>query len=85
MPAVTFRHSTTQSSQNCGVLIASSTWTWRRVISVLAAGAGGSQPAGFQPGGGHPEAEGAGHHGDEVDHAQRDEGLGDARPTSADL
>ena len=30
MPALTLRHSTPHSSQNCGVFQAWSTWTWRR-------------------------------------------------------
>ena len=50
MPADTFMHSTIQISQNCGILKAFFTCTWRCVIMVLAAlMAGGVQPAGFQP------------------------------------
>ncbi len=53
IPADTFRHSTAQISQNCGVLMASFTCTWRCVTMVLLALAGdGVQPAGFQPAGG---------------------------------
>ena len=52
MPALTFRHSTTHTSQNCGVPQARFTCTWPCVIIVLACAAGGVQPAGFQPGGG---------------------------------
>ena len=53
MPADTFRHSTAQISQNCGVFSASFTCTWRCVTMVSFALAGeGAQPAGFQPVGG---------------------------------
>jgi hypothetical protein len=48
MPAVTFRHRTHQISQNCGVLNASSTCTWRVVIMLLPFAAAGVQPRGFQ-------------------------------------
>ena len=49
IPAVTFMQSTDQISQNCGVFSALSTWTCRVLIMLLAAGAGGVQPLGFQP------------------------------------
>src|SRR5882757_8631790 len=50
MPADTFRHSTHQISQNCGVLWASSRWTLALEIIALDL-AGGVQPSGFQFGG----------------------------------
>src|SRR5690349_5214511 len=50
MPAVTLKQSTTQSSQNCGVLIAFLADTWLRVIRTLSGFL--IQPAGFQPGAG---------------------------------
>ncbi len=50
MPAETFMHSTSHTSQNCGMPQMRFTWTWPRVIIVLLAStAGGVQPAGFQP------------------------------------
>lgn len=50
MPALTFMHSTIQISQNCGMPQTRFTCTWRWVIMVLPACAGGGvQPAGFQP------------------------------------
>src|SRR5262245_30783901 len=52
IPAVTLKQRTTQSSQNCGVLIASPGVTLCCVISVFAFSGGGTQPAGFQPSGG---------------------------------
>ena len=48
IPAVTFRHSTAQSSQNCGVLIASSALTWPVVIRVLEFLASDGSPGGSQ-------------------------------------
>ena len=47
MPAVTFMHSTTHSSQNCGVRQAASTATLAVVTSCFGC-AGAVQPAGFQ-------------------------------------
>ena len=47
MPADTFRHSTAQISQNCGVLCASLRWTLRLVIRRLAV-TGAVQPSGAQ-------------------------------------
>ena len=53
MPADTFMHSTTHTSQNWGMPQTFFTCTWRCVIMALAASvAGGVQPAGFQPLGG---------------------------------
>ena len=53
IPADTFRHSTAQTSQNCGVFHAVFTCTWPLVIiALLALAAGAVQPAGFQPVGG---------------------------------
>ena len=52
MPAVTLKHSTTQSSQNCGVLMALTADTFAVVISDFASAGFGSHPAGFQPSGG---------------------------------
>lgn len=53
MPAETFRHSTAQTSQNCGVFHAVFTWTWPLVIiALLAFFTGAVQPSGFQPVGG---------------------------------
>ena len=49
MPALTFMHSTSHTSQNCGIPQTFFTCTWRWVIMVLELGAGGVQPAGFQP------------------------------------
>src|SRR5215467_5473269 len=51
MPAETFRHSTHQTNQNCGVLCASFKCTWCCVIIALAL-LGGVQPSGCQPTGG---------------------------------
>src|SRR3954467_5208044 len=51
MPADTFRHSTHQISQNCGVLCASLRWTLAFEIIALAFD-GAVQPSGCQPGGG---------------------------------
>ena len=51
MPAETFMHSTTQISQNWGVLWASRRWTLPRVIMPPLA-SGGVQPSGAQPAGG---------------------------------
>src|SRR5918994_7952449 len=51
MPALTFMHSTTQRHQNCGVFHARSTPTLALVIIGLRYFSG-SQPSGFQPGGG---------------------------------
>src|ERR1022692_4803368 len=48
MPADTFKHSTHQISQNCGVLCASLRWTLFCEIIALAF-AGGVQPSGCQP------------------------------------
>src|ERR1700719_4188925 len=50
MPADTFKHSTHQISQNCGVLCALSRWTLLDEIIALAF-AGGVQPSGCQPAG----------------------------------
>src|SRR4029079_3844077 len=52
MPAVTLAHSTTQSSQNCGVLIALAAVTFAVVIMRRAVCASGVQPAGFHSGSG---------------------------------
>ncbi|MNR44065.1 hypothetical protein D3C85_1627620 [compost metagenome] len=53
MPAVTFRHSTSHTSQNCGTPQTRFTWTWPLVIiALLACLAGAVQPCGFQPVGG---------------------------------
>ena len=53
MPADTFMHSTSHTSQNCGMNQTLLTCTWRCVIMALFASAGGGvQPAGFQPAGG---------------------------------
>ena len=49
MPAVTLQNSTTQSSQNCFVLIALEAVTLPRVTSVRSAVCSGSQPSGRQP------------------------------------
>jgi hypothetical protein len=49
MPAVTLQHSTTQSSQNCGVRIALAAVTSARVIMRFSALCSGFQPAGRQP------------------------------------
>ena len=51
MPAVTFRQSTAHSSQNCGVLMASSAVTFAVVTSSCST-VRGTKPSGFQPGGG---------------------------------
>jgi len=51
MPAETFRHSTAQINQNCGVLCASSSATALCVIIARARAAGGVQPSGRQPSG----------------------------------
>src|ERR1700755_1402568 len=48
IPAVTLKHSTTQSSQNCGVLIALAAETWFWLIMALDLTVDGSQPAGDQ-------------------------------------
>ena len=48
MPAVTLKHSTTHSSQNCGVLIALRAETSLSLISEPTGCAVGSRPAGFQ-------------------------------------
>src|SRR5216684_4393064 len=48
MPADTFKHSTHQISQNCGVLCASLRWTLLLEIIALAL-TGGVQPSGCQP------------------------------------
>ena len=50
MPADTFKQSTHQISQNCGVLCALSRWTLCSVIIVFFS-LGGVQPSGRQPGG----------------------------------
>ena len=50
MPADTFKHSTHQISQNCGVLCASSRWTLCCEIIVLFS-LGGVQPSGRHPAG----------------------------------
>jgi hypothetical protein len=53
MPALTFMHSTSHTSQNCGMPQTFFTCTWRCVImALLVSAAGGVQPAGFQPVGG---------------------------------
>jgi hypothetical protein len=52
IPAVTLKHSTTQSSQNCGVRIASPGVTLCRVMRTFAFSGGGPTPAGFHPSGG---------------------------------
>src|SRR3954463_3090354 len=49
MPALTLRKSTNQTSQNCGVLMASAALTSAVVMSFCAV-ALGVQPAGFHPG-----------------------------------
>src|SRR5919107_3850440 len=48
MPAVTLQNSTTQSSQNCGVLIALAADTLSVVTSDFCLTVEGSKPAGFQ-------------------------------------
>jgi hypothetical protein len=48
MPAVTLKQSTTQSSQNCGVLIALRAETSAVVINEPVFARAGSHPAGFQ-------------------------------------
>src|SRR4051794_19223323 len=48
IPAVTLKHSTTHSSQNCGVLIALAAETLAVLIMVFALTCAGSHPAGFQ-------------------------------------
>ena len=68
MPAVTFRQSTAQISQNCGVFQASSTCTSLWVTRDLSSDrAGGVQPAGRQPAGADAEAEGAHRHQHEIE------------------
>ena len=53
MPALTFMHSTSHTSQNWGMPQTFFTCTWRWVIMVLLVCAGGGvQPSGFQPEGG---------------------------------
>src|SRR5687768_14660239 len=52
MPAVTLQNSTTQSSQNCGVLIALAADTLAVVASDFCSTVAGSKPSGFHPGGG---------------------------------
>ena len=52
IPAVTLKHSTTQSSQNWGVRIALFADTFAVVISDPVFAAPGCQPAGVQPSGG---------------------------------
>ena len=52
MPAVTFRHSTPHSSQNCFVVQATFDRHRRGVRRAVATSAGGVQPAGVQPGAG---------------------------------
>ena len=48
MPAVTLQNSTTQSSQNCRVLIALAAETLAVVTSFFSGHGSGSQPSGFQ-------------------------------------
>jgi hypothetical protein len=48
IPAVTLKHSTTHSSQNCGVLIALRADTFAVVIRLPVFACSGCQPAGFQ-------------------------------------
>src|SRR3954471_3511705 len=52
MPAVTFRHSTTQRHQNCGVRSALRAETFAVVISRFSATSEGFQPVGRQSGAG---------------------------------
>src|SRR5450830_1904814 len=52
IPADTFRHNTSHTSQNWGMPQTLLTCTWFCVIMVLLVVAGGVQPAGFQPLGG---------------------------------
>ena len=53
MPALTFMHSTSHTSQNCGMPQTFFTCTWRCVImALLVCAGGGVQPSGFQPDGG---------------------------------
>src|SRR3954453_14846150 len=52
MPAVTLKHRTTHSSQNCGVRIALRAETFAVVISLPVWACAGSHPAGFQSGAG---------------------------------
>src|SRR5450830_1037102 len=52
IPADTFRHSTSHTSQNCGMPQTFFTCTWFCVIMVLLVATGAVQPAGFQPLGG---------------------------------
>ena len=61
IPAVTFRQSTAQSSQNGGVFQATSTATCAFVTSFLGC-AGGAYPSGRQPGAGTRTRNGAEHH-----------------------
>ena len=76
MPALTLRHSTAHSSQNCGVRHAVSAVTAARDARRAEAGGG---PSGGRPSRRRqPIAERAGHHRDEVDGAQHDERLPDA-------
>ena len=49
IPAVTFRHNTAHSSQNCFVRQATSRATFLSVTSAFCVVAVGCQPAGFQP------------------------------------
>ena len=48
MPAVTLKHSTTHSSQNCGVLMELAAETSPVLIRTPFGACAGSQPAGFQ-------------------------------------
>ena len=81
MPAVTLRHSTTHSSQNCGVVIARSAVTLP-VVTMRARRLARVHPAGFQPGRRHAHGEHAEHHEAEVEDAHRDERLARRPATS---
>ena len=57
MPAVTLQNRTTQSNQNCGVLMALSAETLAVGDQRLARDLDGSKPSGAQPSGGHADVE----------------------------
>ncbi len=74
IPAVTFMHNTTHSSQNCGVPKAVFTSTSCVVTRALGL-AGATQPSGFHPGCGNADREDAEHHGNKIESAHHQEGL----------
>ena len=84
MPAVTLRNSTPQIIQNDSVLWASSRWTSpaeiRRLVLV-----GATKPSGAQFSGGHAVHQRADRHHDEIDDAEREEGLHHAGRTGGGL